>query len=626
MIKRLMTNPYIVALFENGSQIILGLLNSVLINRFLGPSLKGEYAYLMNIVNILVILFNLGIYQSYPFFKRKGIERIRDKYLSIFSLQFITYSAAAILLSAIVRDLQLTLILMLIPVMILTHQLTFIALVENTNLRNVLNMISSVLYTTALIITYFTTSKSYISILLLLYLEQIVRVILIIAAFRMKSIFNLRNIDWQLLVGMIRFGVYPMFTALMMTLNYEADILILKFFTDYEHIGYYTIGAGLASKAWVIPDAFKNVLSGKTAKNDSIENILLSLKVTLYANLLIMTGIILIGNRIITTLYGLEYSSAYRVTMVIFAGIIPMGFYKIINTLFQAKGQQKRSFYILLAAVIVNLSANFILIPFMGNIGAALSSVLSYSLCGGCFLYLFMRDYHLGWGDVFLFNREEMEGFKSLIFGSRRRAKEKRDAKSLTREMIKSLLRKLKTREYIYQVRGRGDIKYFFMLCDVKIDNGETVSHTVDQLKQEIDKQSKEIEKFKELWAKRQMIDNEIVNLREKISNNNSKLAEAQKYFMQVLQRRSALRALIQEKKKTIKDISRSYDVKLIQAYGNSIRKLEAEMDYLDMKYDEVRKAMVQIYKDRMELENKMDKQIAGLIEINTRMERKDMG
>ena len=42
--------------------IILGILSGVFINRFLGPSLKGEYIFLLNTINFFAIFLNLGIY------------------------------------------------------------------------------------------------------------------------------------------------------------------------------------------------------------------------------------------------------------------------------------------------------------------------------------------------------------------------------------------------------------------------------------------------------------------------------------------------------------------------------------------------------------------------------------
>ncbi|MEH6993689.1 oligosaccharide flippase family protein, partial [Neobacillus drentensis] len=67
--------------------IVLGLVNSIIINRYFGPHLKGEYSYILNTINILAIVFNLGISQTYSTFIRKKVEDIKDIFMSIITVQ-----------------------------------------------------------------------------------------------------------------------------------------------------------------------------------------------------------------------------------------------------------------------------------------------------------------------------------------------------------------------------------------------------------------------------------------------------------------------------------------------------------------------------------------------------------
>ncbi|MFW6016632.1 MAG: hypothetical protein ACOCRK_09350 [bacterium] len=55
---------------------------------------------------------------------------------------------------------------------------------------------------------------------------------------------------------------------------------------------------------------------------------------------------------------------------------------------------------------------NFIFIPKIGIIGAALTSVMSYSLCGISFLYIFMKNFNLNIKDIIYFNEEEIQKLK----------------------------------------------------------------------------------------------------------------------------------------------------------------------------------------------------------------------
>ena len=165
----------------------------------------------------------------------------------------------------------------------------------------------------------------------------------------------------------------------------------------------------------MIPDAFKDVLFSKTSRSDAIDDIKMSIKVNLYISILIIISIALLGKPIIQILYGSEYLPAYSVTVIIFGGLIPMIFYKMIISLFNARGKQKLSFWILLLSVLINVVMNFILIPLYGNIGAAISSVVSYTVCGVVFTYIFMKEYNIKVSEILIIDKDEFNRIKVLI-------------------------------------------------------------------------------------------------------------------------------------------------------------------------------------------------------------------
>ena len=70
-IEKIMKNDYVFSLFQKMINILTGIITVAIINRYLGVSLKGEYEYIKNIVNVLNIIFGFGLYASYPYLKRK---------------------------------------------------------------------------------------------------------------------------------------------------------------------------------------------------------------------------------------------------------------------------------------------------------------------------------------------------------------------------------------------------------------------------------------------------------------------------------------------------------------------------------------------------------------------------
>lgn len=408
--KKLFNNQYIFSLFTKISLVVLGVFSSVFINRYLGPSLKGEYSYVLNIINIVVLLLNLGIYQSYPFFKRKKGDQIKSEYLNIMIQQFILYMIIAIVLSIVVSSIQFTIICTLTPLMIFSKQLDFIALVEDINVRNKLNITNQLFYVIMLFFVFMLAPQKVIFIFAALYIKDLVIIFRIVKKYEVR--FNVLEINIPFIWETLKYGIFPMLSALLITMNYNIDIIILRFFEGFEQIGYYSVGVALANQVWLVPDAFKEVLFSKTAQDDSIDDIKISIKVNLYISLAIIAGITLLGKPLLVILYGAEYLPSYAVTVIIFIGLIPMIFYKMIISLFNAKGKQKLSFWILLLSAIINIIMNFILIPIYGIIGAAVASVFSYSICGVLFTYIFMREFNVKLKELIFFDKAE---FNRLI-------------------------------------------------------------------------------------------------------------------------------------------------------------------------------------------------------------------
>lgn len=141
----------------------------------------------------------------------------------------------------------------------------------------------------------------------------------------------------------------------------------------------------------------------------------MSMKVNLYLTLLMIAGILVLGRPVIYLLAGAPYLPAYPVTVMLIAGIIPMSYFKIIGTLLLAQGKKMVYLGMLTGSVVVNILCNLVTIPLWGKMGAALSSVVSYTVAGGLFLLYYLRTYQVPLRDVFLFRREELDRLAGMV-------------------------------------------------------------------------------------------------------------------------------------------------------------------------------------------------------------------
>lgn len=379
----------------------------------MGPNIKGQYSFILNYATIISLVLNLGIGQSYTYFQKIYGSGIRQKFINLYYLQFLLYFTILLTINIFYRSYNFNTILFLSILSVLNSQINFMSLVTNVNKRNVINIASTFIYIILLLIIYFAFDSDLNLILLAFVIKLIANTVFNIFKNDIKP--EKSKIEFKMLKKVLKFSFFPMVTSLLITFNYNLDIIILERYVAFSEVGIYSVGVSLATILWVFPDAFKDVLFNKTARSDSIEDIKFSIKFNVYLSIITIIGFFLIGQTFINFLYGIEYANAYSVTLILFIGSIPMIFFKMINTLYISIGKQLFAFYILAVSVIVNIILNILLIPSFGIEGAAIASVMSYFICGTVFLISFSIKYKIKIRSIICFSRNDINRIKNVF-------------------------------------------------------------------------------------------------------------------------------------------------------------------------------------------------------------------
>lgn len=409
---KLISNDYILTFINKMLSIVMGIVASIFLNRYMGPEMKGTYAYITNFLSLSGTILNLGIFQSYPYFKRKNELELRERYLNIYFFQFAVYTILSVVGFLFINDHGYAMGCLLLPLSVLTQQISFLVLVEDIKFRNMISIINSCINVVMTGILFFTFPRNIIFVLGVLVIKNLILVLPFL--FRIKKVFNPLKCDFNFLISVLKFGFLPMLSAFLMIANYNIDIIILKQMVPMVKVGLYSMGVNLAEYAWIVPDIFKEVLFSRTARTDSIESIKKALRISSTFSLVIIAMVVIFGKQMISILYGVDFVPAYQVTVCIFFGIPSMMFFKIISTLYIAQGKKKFYFIVLLFSVITNVVLNFLLIPLYGIIGAAFASVASYSICGWIFLANFLENYNCKIKDVLMIKKADILLVKEL--------------------------------------------------------------------------------------------------------------------------------------------------------------------------------------------------------------------
>ena len=409
----ILKNDYVFSIINKILSLFTGFITTALINRYLGPSLKGEYTYIMNIVNLLAIVLNLGVYQSYPKSFRDNVPNIKSRYLTVVYLQCFVYILVSLILGIVSKNLILFLSALMVPSQVLANQLSMIMIVEEVRYRQLIQILSQIV---RLFMVAFATFvfKEQVVIVLMIYL--LINVYVCFSyIYKLKAKFNVCYIDKKFISYLITFGMFSMASEILLLINYKADILMLKYYVDYYQIGLYSVGAGIAECVWLLPDAFKEVLFSRTSRSNSINEVNFAIRLNMLFSIIVIVGMFMFGRFVITIYSGKEYLDAITVTRIILLGVPSMALFKITNPLYLANGKQRLYCLILAVSAVINIILNLLLIPILEINGAAIASISAFTICGGLFTFFYVKDYQVKVRDLLILNRKDLKKIKEII-------------------------------------------------------------------------------------------------------------------------------------------------------------------------------------------------------------------
>ncbi len=389
-IRLLFASPILIRIATIG----LNFFSNIIINRSLGIALKGQYTTIFNYANFLQLFLNLGICYAYPIIKKeKGSCVAKKLILTIIWLQAIIFLIISVILSFFIHSISALLIVVLTTILICNNQIVFVALIDDIRLRNLTLLESTFFFVVLNAIGVIVFKRNLYFVVALLIIKYLYEVIIISKKYQ-YFIFDLDQINVKMIRQIIRVGIPSAAMVILITCNYNIDILLLNWLESGDvQVGIYGVAYTLSNILWVVPDAFKELVYNKSAKEDDYKFILKCIWVNMFICILLLLGFSILGKHFLKLVYGTEYVVAYSVTLTLFVGIIPMIAFKLIHPVYVNKGKSIVVAMLLIVSVIINIIANVILIPSYGAIGASMASVISYSVCGIIFLIKYFLDF-----------------------------------------------------------------------------------------------------------------------------------------------------------------------------------------------------------------------------------------
>lgn len=415
-------------LASNTFSIGIGLLSGVLLARLLGPEGRGTYAAMLVVPTVLYTLSELGIKQSVIYFIGRGIHPLKDVIGSIIYIFFfasvLSFSGCILIFIFLGYDEKYEWILwvtatLIIPAKLLISYSSGVFLgQEAINKFNRLSWAPPIVNLLGLLLlVYFANLKVWGALLAML-LSQLV--LSGYAFFLMSRTTDISfGLNFNLIKEILKAGIVYAVALFFIQLNYKIDILLLEALASQAEVGYYSLGVSLTEQIWLLPTALGIVILSRTANSSDhrqiTNSVLLIMKASFILALLMCVVLFFLSPFIIPLIYGEDFVPSVSVIQAILPGILVFIIFKVINSQFAGMGKPEIALKIFIPAVFLNVLLNFLLIPRLGAIGAAIASDISYGASAVAILLTYKRLMNISIKKLLMFDKGELEVIKRLL-------------------------------------------------------------------------------------------------------------------------------------------------------------------------------------------------------------------
>jgi len=386
----------VVTLITNGINIFAGIAISILVARSLGVELKGIYTVSLSLVNFFLYFGNFGITNATSYFTAKGKLRkttivSNTTILALYS-SIIVLTIGVLIIWALSKTLlsQMPILYIFIPLIslpfnILNNYLKNVILGENNiKLYNFISYFRQLSELLLIIILLFGFGFSIGGALLSYTISSIISAIVISLLVYRSINFQQSAINLKYIREIIRYGYKAYLVNIFSYVNLFSDIFLVYYFLGPFSTGIYSVASNFVIQLSFVPTTINLLLAPHIASNENKNTRKILIKkslifITLFL-LFIFPVVFLYGKQIIVLLFGKQFISSIVPLRILLFGMIPLSIWKVFSGHLFGAGKPGRNVLSSSLSAIANILLNILLIPRYGVVGAAISSVISYTV------------------------------------------------------------------------------------------------------------------------------------------------------------------------------------------------------------------------------------------------------
>ena len=367
--------------------LVFGVGISIILNRTLGPTLKGELVAILLIPQLMVSFINLGLGMSGSYFMGKNEypdgEIVKTNLFAALLLGVIGMGIGWWIFARLLPDISPWLKLAILSLIIWDLWLCYVpdfflgkGLITQHNRWNLSQYIGKFLLIAIFFMLFANKlNGAIIAISSLGLISFLISFPVLSRWIKLKGRANLSYLKKGL-----NFGYKVFLVDLLAFLNYRFDIILLRVFTGATEVGYYSTAIYMVECLWLIPRAvslalYSRLVTGKLEKEEGNR----ILRLTLWITALVGIGSVFFIRPVISFLYTPSFLPAFSPYVILLPGVIALVLPKLLmSEVMGSWGRPGILLWGMLITVGINIGLNLIFIPKYGMNGAALASTIAY--------------------------------------------------------------------------------------------------------------------------------------------------------------------------------------------------------------------------------------------------------
>lgn len=389
-------------LFERAIRMFLTLFVGIYVARYLGPEKYGLLNYVISFVGLFLPLSSLGIDEIVVRDLVHKPFKVNEILGTAFIMRLIGSVVSVLIIIIIcqfsVREKYISWMILLVALGMIFQAFHVITLYFQSVVKSKYTVYAQIIQLTissSLKIYGVVNNYGLFFFVSILLVESIIFAVSLLAFYLQQNLSFLSwSVDYRMFKNFFKHSLPLMFSGVLVSLYLRIDQIMIKHYIGNREVGQYAAAVNISEVFYFIPmivtsSLFPAIINAKnnnvTLYSDRIKSLYRLMIAISVCSSIIVT---FFSDWIIHLLFGNDFGDAGRILTIhmwasifVFLGVVS-GKWLLLEGLYML------SFYRALVGAIINILSNYILIPYYGAIGAAVSTVFSYFITVFCMIFI----------------------------------------------------------------------------------------------------------------------------------------------------------------------------------------------------------------------------------------------